>query len=97
MVLEAVDVTFQQSNRTFGITQGSECFVLGKHKLYGFKIEAFVKQNGIGSLFNTHYPRSCSKLSVMHENLSIHREQQIKGEENEYSVDNYYMLEKNST
>lgn len=41
-----VDVTFQQSNRPSGNLEDVKAFFLGKQKLYGYKTEVSVMENG---------------------------------------------------
>ena len=54
--LEAVDVSFQQSNLPYGNMQEDTSYFSRTHKLYDYKVEAEIQQNGFSSTFNSHYP-----------------------------------------
>ena len=69
-VLQAVDITFQQSNRPSGNMQEGKVYFFGKHKLYSFKFEVAVRANGVASAFSKHYSGSASDITILSEKVS---------------------------
>ena len=68
----ATDVTFQQSYKPGGSLEGVTKVFSGKHKLYGFKVEASVLPNGLAISVSNHYPGSVSDIEIMREMLHFH-------------------------
>ncbi len=91
--LEAIDVTFQQSNRPSGNMQEGKNFFSGKHKLYGYKVEVAVRPNGFATAFSAHFLGSTSDLTIMHARLKYHEERLKKREDEENYSDNYAFSE----
>jgi len=89
--LEAIDVTFQQSNRPSGNMQEGKNYFSGKHKLYGYKVEVAVRPNGFATAFSTHYPGSTSDITIMHERLTQHAERLRKRDDDENFEDQYHL------
>ena len=50
--LEAIDVTFQQANRSSGSMQVGKVYFSGEHKFYGFKFEVAVRLSGFALAFS---------------------------------------------
>lgn len=71
--IEAIDVTFQQSNRPSGNMQEGKRYFSGKHKLYGYKMEVCVRPNGLASAFSQHYPGSVSDITIMSQRIEEHK------------------------
>ncbi len=94
--IEAIAVTFQQSNRPSGNMQEGKNFFSGKHKLYGYKVEVAFRPNGLTTAFIAHFPGSTSDLTIMHERLKYHEERLKKREDEENYSDNYALSEEYS-
>ena len=62
--LEAVDVTFQQTNRPSGNMQEGKIYFSGKHKLYGYTVEVCVLPTGIATAFRKHCPGSIHDFTI---------------------------------
>lgn len=69
----ATDVTFQQCNRPCGNMQEGKKYFSGKHKLYGYKVEASVLPNGLCIGFTYHQPGSTSDFDIFTRNLEFHK------------------------
>lgn len=87
--VEAVDVTFQQSNRPSGNMQEGKRYFSGKHKLYGYKMELTVRSNGLASSYSRHYPGSVSDFNIFQQRIEKHKKRCEKTEEDEDMADNY--------
>ncbi len=81
--LEVVDVTFQQTNRLSGNMQPEKAYFSVKHKLYGFKVEASVRQNEIASSFSSHYTGSVSDFTIVQELAELHKKRLEKRDDDE--------------
>ena len=92
--LEALDVTFQQSNRPSGNMQEGKVYYSGKHKLYGYKVEVCVRPNGLASAFSSHFPGSVSDLTILHKRHTIHQKRLKKRDDDGHFKDEYAMAEK---
>lgn len=78
LAIDAVDVTFQQSNRPSGNLRESKLYYSGKYHLYGYKLEVSVRPNGLASDSSVHHPGSISDLTIMHNRLDKHRQRTRK-------------------
>lgn len=72
--VDAVDVTFQQSNRPSGLMRDGCYYFSGKHHLYGFKMEVSVRLNGLALDVSNHYGGSVSEIVIMQERSAKQRE-----------------------
>ena len=68
----ATDVTFQQTFRPGGTLAESKKYFSGKHKLYGFKVEASVLPNGMALHVSKHYLGSVADMVTMRQMLHVH-------------------------
>ncbi|KAH9106588.1 hypothetical protein AeMF1_017852 [Aphanomyces euteiches] len=59
----------------------------GKHKMYGYKIEASVSPAGAYVMMSTHRPDSVSDMSIFLERVAMHRQAVKKSKEEEKAVD----------
>lgn len=71
----ATDVTFQQSFRPSGNIAEGKRYFSGKHKLYGYKVEASVLPNGLAIGCSGHYPGSVSDFEIFQSNREFHEEE----------------------
>ena len=68
----ATDVTFQQTFRPGRTSEESRKYFSGKHKLYGFRVEASVLPNELALHVSKHYPVSVADIVIMREMLHVH-------------------------
>lgn len=92
--IEAIDVTFQQSNRPSGNIQEGKLYFSGKHKLYGFKVEVAVKPNGLASNASRHYAGSVSDISILSKRIMKTQARLTKSNDGETFTDNFILSEK---
>lgn len=92
--VEAIDVTFQLSNRPSGNVAEGKKYFSGKHKNYGYKVEVAVRANGFASAYSKHYPGSVSDMTILTERIDKHRWRLEKSEEDRELPDNYHMADK---
>ena len=76
------------------ICKKEKLYFSGKHKLYGFKVEAAVRPNGIASAFSKHYPGSISDISIMYDRIQSHKYRLEKSDEEKDFEDNFPMSER---
>eukprot|EP00171_Calliarthron_tuberculosum_P022852 IDg22852t1 len=79
--VEAIDVTFQQTNRPFGNMAEGKKYFSGKHKLYGYKVEVSVRPNGLAAAYSKHYPGSVSDITILTKRMEEHKWRLEKSEE----------------
>ena len=72
--------------------EGKNVF-LGKHKLYGYKVEVAVRPNGFATAFSAHFPGFTFDLTIMHERMKCHEEHLKECEDEEIYSDNYALSE----
>lgn len=81
----ATDVTFQPANRPIGNLSEGKYYFSGKHKAYGYKVEASVLPNGICIGVTRHYAGSVSDIDIMRQNEAFHNVQ-TKKQASEYEI-----------
>ncbi|KAH9111855.1 hypothetical protein LEN26_002681 [Aphanomyces euteiches] len=67
----ATDVKFQPAHRPGGSFMDVKRYFSGKHKMYGYKIEASVSPAGAYVMMSTHRPGSVSDMSIFLERVAI--------------------------
>lgn len=91
--LEVIDVTFQQANGPSDSIQEGKLDFSGKHKLYGLKVEVFVRPDLTASAFSSHYPNSVSDLTILYEDLTGHHERLERVQGDDQFGDNFLLAE----
>ena len=92
--LEAVDVTFQQTNRPSGnMQEGKICFSR-KHKLNGYKVEVCVLPTGIATAFSKHYPGSIHDFTIFTKRNHVNKRCLAKINEEDQYIDEYRLSDK---
>ena len=92
--LEAVDVTFQQTNRPSGnMQEGKICFS-GKHKLYVYKVEVCVLPTGIATAFMKNYSVSIRDFTIFTKRHHVHKRRLAKINEDYQYIDKYTLSDK---
>lgn len=92
--IEAIDVTFQQSNRPSENLREGKKYFSGKHKLYGFKVEVAVKPNGLDCAASRHYPRSVADISILQKRIQKTEKRLAKENDADEFEDEYILCEK---
>ena len=85
--LYAHDVKFQVAYRPGGRFDEQKRYFSGKHKLYGYKIDCSVVPPGVAVHVSKHYTGSISDLSIVLDNMEIHKQMLKKTEEERASAD----------
>ena len=92
--LEAVDATFQQTNRPIGNMREGKTYFSGKHKLYGYKVEVCVLPTGIATAFSKHYPGSIHDFAIFTKRHHVHKSRLAKINEDDQYIDEYTLSDK---
>ncbi|KAH9142613.1 hypothetical protein AeRB84_013334 [Aphanomyces euteiches] len=71
--LYATDVKFQPANRPSGTFADAKRYFSGKHKLYGYKVDASVSPSGKYLLLSSHRSGAVSDLTMFVDRLETHR------------------------
>ena len=92
--LEAVNVTFQQTNRPSGNMQDGKIYFSCKHKLYGYKFEVCVMLTGTGTAASMHYSGSLGDFTIFTKRHHAHKGRLAQINEDDQYVDEYMLSDK---
>ena len=92
--LEAVKITFHQTDRPSSNMQEGETYFSGKHKLYGYKVEVFLLPTGIATAISKHYPGSIHDFTIFTRQHHAHKRRIAKINEDDQYIDEYTLSDK---
>ncbi|KAF0708679.1 hypothetical protein AaE_013117 [Aphanomyces astaci] len=95
--LYATDVKFQAAHRPSGRFGEEKYYFSGKHKLYGFKIEASVSPEGLLVDMSPHEPGSVSDLTMFRSRLDQHTQALVKDDYDDTINDNGELFREHPT